>query len=132
MWTDMSVSVAEIGRRLGISGGAVKQRAEVRGLPDRPRGRPFGRTYDHDRFVALYRAGLSMDAIARSEKCTQHTVLMALRRAGVKSRHRKDTATADIIPALMARDAARTAAEMIRCGLVDNPHAVRHLTRRAA
>jgi hypothetical protein len=122
LWADMGLSISEIGRRLGVSCNAVKRRAEVRGFPDRLQGRPFGRTYDHDRIAALYRAGLSMQAIARIEGCAQNSVLMALRRAGVKSRDRKDPMTTSVpAKALMAASARETRAALALSEMVDAP-----------
>lgn len=120
MWEDMSISQSEIGRRLGISGNAVKMRAKVRGLPDRPKGRPFARKMDHGRLAALYRAGLSMHAIACAEGCAEHTVFKALQRAGVESRHRKDPMTTGcLVKAAMAASARETQAAMWDSEMVD-------------
>lgn len=120
MWADMSVSVEEIGRRLGISGNAVKMRAKRRDLPDRPRGRPFARRHDHDRMVRLYRAGLSMAAVAQAVGCREHTVLQALRRAGEPSRDRHDPiTTGSLLQAVMAAVARETKAAMRRASMVD-------------
>lgn len=134
LWADLSVSVAEIGRRLGISGNAVKQRAKVRNLPDRPKGRPFARVHDHDRIVALYRSGLSMIAVARVMGCTLHNVLMALRRAGVPSRDRKDPkTTGSLMCAALAIRAAEEQRALHLAGMVDGPRDPRSvLGRRAA
>ena len=89
LWADLTISVEEIGRRLGISGNAVRQRADVRGFAPRPRGRPFARRCDHDQIVELYLSGLSMPKIAVRLGVTGNNVLMALRRAGIPSRDRK-------------------------------------------
>ena len=120
MWEDMSISQSEIGRRLGISANAVKMRAKTRKLPDRPKGRPFARKMDHGRFVALYRAGLSMHAIARAEGCAEHTVFMALQRAEVESRHRNDPKTTNcLVKAVMAASARETQAALLDSEMVD-------------
>jgi len=120
LWGDMSISVTEIGRRLGISGNAVKMRAKCRELPDRPRGRPFARKHDHTRLISLYRAGLSMHAIARAEGCAEHTVFKALQRAGERSRHRKDPMTTNSPAlALLAASARETEAAMWDSDMAD-------------
>ena len=122
LWADTSISVEGIGRQLGISGNAVKQRAKVRGLPDRPRGRKFARVYCHDRMVKMYRAGLSMGAVAAFVGCKENTVFRALRRAVVTLRDRKDPTSISARAAaqrLMAASARETADALRRAKMVD-------------
>lgn len=122
MWEDLSISQAEIGRRLGISGNAVKTRARIRQLPDRPKGRAFARRYSHERMIRMYHVGLSMAAIAAALGCREHTVLRALRRAGVVPRDRNDPASISARAAalrLMAASARETAEALRTANMVD-------------
>ena len=88
MWADLSLSQAEIGRRLGISGEAVRFRAASRDLPPRPPQRPFARQFDHERIVRLYLAGMSADAVAKRVGCSRAVVKAAVIRAGHQMRSR--------------------------------------------
>ena len=89
MWADLSVSVEDIGRRRHF-----RQRGEDARQAPGPAGSPARqavcRRHDHDRMVRLYRARLSMAAVAQAVGCREHTVLQALRRAGEPSRDRHD------------------------------------------
>ena len=81
MWNDPSLSVAEIGERLGICQQAVTQRAKVRGLPARKKrgGQPV---VDEARFRKLYAAGVAMTEIARLmgfDRKTAHNTVVRLK-----------------------------------------------------
>ena len=80
MWFDLSLSVGDIGAKLGICQQAVTQRAKVRGLPARkPRGgQPV---VDQARFCELYAAGVAMVEIARAmgfDRKTAHNTVVRL------------------------------------------------------
>jgi DNA-binding CsgD family transcriptional regulator len=120
LWGDLTISVEEIGRRLGISGNAVKMRAKSRKLPPRPKCRPFARRYNHSRMACLYGMGLSMAAVAELCGCAEHTVFKALQRAGVRSRDREDPATTNnLAVAVLAASARETRAAMKLAEMVD-------------
>lgn len=115
MWADTSISQAEIGRRLGISGEAVRYRAASRNLPPRSPARPFARKFDHARIVRMYRAGLAMHVIAGVLGCTTSVVRLALDNAGVKRRSRHDPAgvtAAEYMQRALAASAKETRAAM--------------------
>ncbi len=101
LWMDTSISVVEIGRRLGISDRAVHDRAKARGLPKRPRKQPFKMLHDHGKLVALYRSGLSLNAVAMVAKCSRNTVQRAVRDAGVEVRPRQKSVEQDKIAAFL-------------------------------
>lgn len=111
MWLDLSISQNAIGRRLGISGEAVRFRAASRSLPSRGKDRPFARRFDHGRIVRLYRAGLSMDVIGRMLGCTRSVVRHALDNAGVPRRSRHDPAALTVAEFTQASLAASARAE---------------------
>lgn len=122
MWGDLSISQNEIGRRLGISGEAVRFRAAARELPPRPPARPFARRHDHARIVRLYRSGLAMHVIAQQLGCTRSVVRLALDNAGVKRRGRHDPAgvtNAEFMRLAMATSARETRAAMWDAEMVD-------------
>ena len=130
LWADLTISVTEIGRRLGISCNAVRSRAEIRKLPPRPNGRPWRRTYDHAKMISLYNAGLSMPAIAEACGCSYMTVRQALHRGGAEIRDRKDPRTTNCLAKIiLAARAREEEAALINAEMVDNHQAMR---RRAA
>lgn len=73
MWEDLSISVAQIGQRLGISQQGVTQRAKSRGLPPRPK-RGAKPACDPAKLRRLYDADLSMKDIAAGLGCDRKTV----------------------------------------------------------
>lgn len=85
MWNDPSLSVAQIGERLGICQQAVTQRAKTRGLPARkPRGGQH--VINEPQFRKLYAAGIAMAEIARILGCDRKTVHNAVDRFGLPRR----------------------------------------------
>jgi hypothetical protein len=86
LWDDPALTLAAIGAKLEISVNAVLGRARVRGLSARPDGRRP--VYDRALLVALYRLGLSEQAVADRVGCARSVVNLALRAAGVARRER--------------------------------------------
>ena len=121
LWADLTISVTEIGRRLGISCNAAKQRAAKRGLPQRTNGRPWRRTYDHGKMIRLYSAGLSMLKIAQVFGCSYMTVRQALHRSGVevRDRHAPRRVRGGVTELLMASSAREELAALRNAEMVD-------------
>ncbi len=116
MWMDESLSQNEIGRRLGVTGSAVRFRAKIRGLPDRASARMFARKFDHDRAVRLYRAGLALHVVAGMLGCTSSVVRHALGKAGVviRGRHDPRAVTAAEFATMAMQASAKETAEAMR------------------
>lgn len=132
MWADLTISQNEIGRRLGISGEAVRFRAAARNLPPRPKERRFAQVIDAERAARLYRSGLSEDAVAAVMGTKRPTVQGALNRLGVKRRGRHDKASIspdEVTLRLMAASARETLGHMACAEMLDDP---RRVMRRAA
>lgn len=111
LWEDMSISQAEIGRRLGISGEAVRYRAKTRKLQPRPKGYPFARKVNEARAVRLYLTGYSEGAVAVIMGHPRPTIQAALNRAGVVRRSRNDPTSISADKALRIAMAASARAE---------------------
>lgn len=126
LWDDPALTLADIGKRLGISSKAVSQRGAVRGFPRRVGGRR--RVYDAARIVALYRLGLAEHAVAALMGCSRCAVQGALNAAGVARRVKgvpsplQPEAARDALLALAMRQAAQvTRAAMRDAEMVDHP-----------
>ena len=115
MWEDMSISQNEIGRRLGISGEAVRFRAKRRGFEprptSRPTSRPFSRKVNEALAVRLYLTGYSEGAVAVIMGHPRPTIQAALNRAGVVRRSRNDPTSISADKALRIAMAASARAE---------------------
>lgn len=134
MWMDLSLSQNEIGRRLGISGEAVRFRAASRKFPPRPKSRPFARRFDHDRIVRLYQAGLAMHVIAEVQGCTASVVRHALDSAGIKRRSRHDPGgitAAEFMRRALAARASKEQAALAKADMVDRFQTARWAGRAA-
>lgn len=138
LWTDLSISATEIGRRLGISQQAVTYRAQSRGLPARPK-RGAKPVCDADHLGMLYAAGLSMLDMAEVMGCDRKTVHNYCVRLGLPRRgsgHRPKITLADYralqLRAALAASASETAAAMRDAEMVDNFQVARWAGRKAA
>lgn len=135
MWADQTLSQAEIGRRLGISGSAVRSRAATRGLPPRPDDRHFARQFDHERIVRLYLAGFSAESVSARIGCSLSVVRHAVIRAGHKMRSRNMAGRPkvdDILRAAMAASAREEQAALRLAEMVDGVRDPNNTGRRAA
>ncbi len=113
LWEDMTISKAEIGRRLGIGIAAVSQRAAARGLPPRPDVRPWQRVHSEAEILELFGIGLSANQIARRMGCTIATVRHTLRKNSIGMRPIRTPAPVrprDADEAIIAHRMAKTAA----------------------
>lgn len=130
LWFDLSISSAEIGRRLGISGSAVRQRARARGLPTRGYNRYGQYLIGPDRqaeFVALWQAGvLSRDIAAHySTHCitiADNAARLGLPRRGKSWQHRGITLAEyrqRQINAALSASAAETRAQILLGEMAD-------------
>lgn len=92
MWGDLTITVAQIGERLGISQQAVTARAIGRGLPQRPKrgGEP---ACDPVALTRLYVAGVRKVEIARVFGCSRRTIHNYLVRLSLPRRCDKSSPT---------------------------------------
>jgi hypothetical protein len=135
LWADINISQTAIGQMLGISGPAVKFRAKSRGLPPRPRKRPWLRTIDRQRIITLYKSGLSLRAIWRMTghatsgvKAILHEERVQMRPSGSRAPIQINT----IGPAIMAARAREEQAALRLAEMVDGFHQATSGKRRAA
>lgn len=85
LWLDKSVTLAEIGRRLGITQQAVTGRAERRGLPPRPMG-PLPAISDDDLFRAMWSAGVTINDMAAHFGVNEKSIRNHVQRLGLPKR----------------------------------------------
>lgn len=85
LWSDYSLTCAQIGARLGITRQAVSTRARRRGLPPRPQGRRVP-AYDVELFGRMVSAGVRQADIAAHFGMSDTTVRAHARRAGLAPR----------------------------------------------
>lgn len=88
MWLDPSVTITEIGRHLGIGCNAVRSRAAVRGLGDRPIKHPRMTTkkIDDDAMRRLWAKGVPIDEICATLGVSKTPVRLAVKRLGLPAR----------------------------------------------
>lgn len=88
MWQDESLTITEIGRRLGIGCNAVRSRAAVRGLGDRPIRHPRMSTkkIDDDAMQKLWAKGVQIDEICARLGVGKASVRLAVKRLGLPAR----------------------------------------------
>ena len=126
MWEDLSMSVAEIGERLGICQTAVSSRAATRGLPARPKrgGKPV---LDPDALRRLWLARVGISDIAEALGCDAKTVRNTRKRLGLPARNPgrwKETVAlddyrADQLRRAMAASAREEQAALVLSEMVD-------------
>ncbi len=85
MWFDSSLTLAEIGRELGIKQQAVSMRAATRGLPRRP-ARGAKPACDPELLAKLWLAHVAIDEISASLGCDPKTVRNTRKRLGLPER----------------------------------------------
>lgn len=90
MWGDASLSITEIGRRLGIGCNAVRSRAATRGLGERPIKHPRMSTkkIDDEAMRKLWVAGTPIDEICAKLGVGNASVRLAVQRLGLAARPR--------------------------------------------
>lgn len=88
MWQDESLTITEIGRRLGVGCNAVRSRAAVRGLGDRPIRHPRMSTkkIDDDAMQRLWAKGVPIDEICTKLGVGKASVRLAVKRLGLPAR----------------------------------------------
>lgn len=88
MWQDESLTITEIGRRLGIGCNAVRSRAAVRGLGDRPIKHPRMSTkkIDDDAMRKLWVKGVPIDEICDRLGVGKASIRLAIKRLGLTAR----------------------------------------------
>lgn len=126
LWSDLSITVDDIGKRLGISQQAVTHRARTRGLPKRPK-RGAKPACDPDHLRRLYDAGVTMDDIAVALGCDRKTVhnyvvRLGLQRRGSGSRRNAVSPVdfrAEQLRQAMAADAAKCLVQFEAAEMVD-------------
>lgn len=123
LWSDRSLTLDQIGARLGISGQAVAHRAHSRGLPPRPAIKP-NQKFDRALLRELYIAGVSTAAIGALFGMTSTRVGKAARHMGLSrpraTRHHPVTIAdwrAEKLRQAMERDAQATRAAMRAMGM---------------
>uniref|UniRef100_A4WTC2 Winged helix-turn-helix domain-containing protein n=1 Tax=Cereibacter sphaeroides (strain ATCC 17025 / ATH 2.4.3) TaxID=349102 RepID=A4WTC2_CERS5 len=80
LWADPSLSITEIGRRLGITYQAVQQRAALRGLGPRPVAHnAWARWAPPSDFAEMWRAGVSLRDMEEAFGVTHNTITKAAR-----------------------------------------------------
>jgi DNA-binding CsgD family transcriptional regulator len=85
LWGDRSLTLAEVGSILGISGAAVTSRAECRGLPHRPMG-PVPSISDSNLFEQMWNDGVMLVEIAQHFRVSARTVRNHVARLGLSRR----------------------------------------------
>lgn len=125
-WLDTSITVAQIGERLGIGQQAVTHRAQIRKLPPRPKSgaKP---ACDEAKFRRLYAAGISHVEMAEFFDCDIKTVLNTRKRLGISNRPRGKRCKvklADILRECLAAAAREEQAALRLAEMVDAPSKV--------
>lgn len=126
LWSDLTITVAEIGERLGICQTAVSSRAKTRGFPARPAGtsKPV---CDPKALTRLWNDGVSISGIAKALGCHEKTVRNTRKRLGLPQRGAgrwKSTVSLDDYHAMqlraaMAASARETEAAIDLCEMRD-------------
>lgn len=128
MWGDNTLTIAEIGKRLGVTGACVSNRAKRRGLPSRnaPLVSARERKIDCPDFAGMWSAGVSTAAMAAHYGVANATIWYTARRHGLPSRtlsrwHMISVADyrAVQLREAMAASAQKTAEALRRSGMVD-------------
>ena len=88
MWQDASLSITDIGRHLGIGCNAVRSRAAVRGLGERPIKHPRMTTkkIDDDAMRRLWAKGVPIEEICAALGVSKAPVRLAVKRLGLPAR----------------------------------------------
>jgi hypothetical protein len=86
LWGDLSLSVAQIGERLGICQQAVTSRAQRRGLPSRQARGGAKAMIPREAFFAAWQAGVSVAAMAEMFDCDIKTIRNTRHRMGLPKR----------------------------------------------
>lgn len=88
MWQDANLTITEIGRRLGVGCNAVRSRAAVRGLGDRPIKHPRMSTkkIDDDAMRKLWEKGVPIDEICDQLGVGKASIRLAIKRLGLLAR----------------------------------------------
>lgn len=88
MWQDANLTITEIGRRLGIGCNAVRSRAAVRGLGERPIKHPRMSTkkIDDDAMRKLWAKGVPIDEICDQLGVGKASIRLAIKRLGLPAR----------------------------------------------
>lgn len=140
LWLDSSLSLADVGQRLGISDDAVSKRAKRRGLPQRSRGGSARRSVPVN-FAEMWRAGVATPDLARLCGSGPDFPTRTAKRLGLASRPVgrgfKAISLADYLQqqlaARLAASAAETRAVMRLSEMVDSSQCGQwHKQKRAA
>jgi hypothetical protein len=121
LWSDLTITVAEIGERLGIGQQAVTYRAQTRRLPSRPK-RGSKLACDDGMFRRLYAAGIPHNEIAQFFGCDLKTVLNTRKRLGLQQRPHGKRCTVrmdDLLRQVLQASARETQAAMWDSEMVD-------------
>ena len=119
MWADLSLSVTQIGERLGIGQTAVSSRAATRGLPARPK-RGGRKVLDPEALSRLWLARVGISDIAAALGCDPKTVRNTRKRLGLPARNPgrwKETVSLDDYRAEQLRRAMERSAREERAAL---------------
>lgn len=139
LWDDPSITVAQIGERLGIRQTAVSSRAKTRNFPPRP-ARGTKPICDVAQLTRMWLAGVAIPGIAEALGCNEKTVRNTRVRLGLPERSPgrwkasiglADFRAVQLRDALAAR-AREEQAAMINAEMVDNFQALGRALRRAA
>lgn len=135
LWDDLSITVAEIGERLGIGQTAVSSRARTRKLPPRPARNGTAPVCDPDVLTRLWLADVPILEIAAALGCDEKTVRNTRRRLGLSERgpgKRKTAVSLADFRALQLRIAMAASARETQAAMWDSEMVDGDPRRRAA